>query len=36
VLLNSNAPLDITKKMKILKDIAAGMSHLEKENIIHR
>ena len=24
------------QKRKILKDVAAGMVHLEKENIIHR
>lgn len=36
VYLKTNKPLDIIKKKQILKDICAGMVHLEKENIIHR
>lgn len=35
-LLFSKHPLDISKKVSILKDVSAGMIHLEKENIIHR
>jgi serine/threonine protein kinase len=35
-LLFSRQPLEFSKKISILKDIAAGMIHLEKENIIHR
>jgi discoidin domain receptor family protein 2 len=35
-ILYSKKSLDMSLRIQILKDVAAGMAHLEKENIIHR
>lgn len=35
-LLRSNAPMNFKLKIQIMRDVAAGMVHLQRENIIHR